>query len=683
MTLVTRPLIWLLMLVTLLLAVGAFALHSEQTTTHSVGVIQAGNIIDHEQQLANLSENPVSGAVQIRMDKIVLDHELFIAQAHSNNSHRTAAALELQGHQIISDKPLPENIEAFAIDRWDPQIIAWLGENQTLKRFGVQRADAGQSVDLSLLSKFTGIEALDLGNLLEVNSLSALQQLPKLHTLKIGHVNLAVKRNMSQVAQLPALKTLYLPDVTKFEHTLNAVGELKHSDSLQNVYLPISLRRREAIASVQTALPDVGVSSNSFRPYRHWVFGVSIWFMLVAGTLGVHFCSQFQLPQAQLTPGYKNAHHVVAWAITILIILLAGVSVCCWLSGSHCWPTCAGLGLTLIIGIVMNVINMRFLKRKSLLSLLASLCWIGICVGLAIYADKQPLVLEAFLMGAKPVTTCIVTVLALIAGVSLKHKLDQACRIRYANGVPLVMSLHDIQRISKGSTLVDSKKRIGELVDVRQRAMTLAWAAGVVLLVVILLRSAFAVFLPGAMIMSLSTQLLHVTTMAVLWLCVCLVAMKWWHEMPYTARRITRPPGRARQVDRLLTGIRRDLVTHITPVAIAAVILAISSSFWTAGTFAMRIAASVIFAFSLGAVLYAFVVWALLVRGTTGALLLVVTSICVLSLITGILVFLGCHPAGLPPHRLLLPSTFFALTALVAVYIARRKFRSLEWARMM
>lgn len=694
MTYVTRPMMWVFALCTIgALAIAIFAKsshfsnpgESDDYSKIKLPIITADQpILDSRSALLEFANK--TDSVQIRLGRVLSGdfEDLYKRKRQANpgqsvyisSEELDAAAAEME------DVHFPENVEAISIDGRGRKFLPRIAELESLKRMEFKSSFSNEKLDLTLLSSLKNLEMLQLGFIYSIDSLSPLRELPKLHTLAIKHIGVVTKERMGEVASLPALKTLHLPNVSEKEFALAAITELDRSSSLQSIFVDVPLSKSEMLAKIQSRVPNINVRSSQYYLYRLVLFAFAVWVAAILSFVGMHIVGQFSMPQAQLVPGYRTAHQWFTWALLITILLLLSGLVCL-LGGAKFSPVLAALSFTAISCICSSVISVP-LARPSRLSICRRIACVCLGIVCLFWFVRHPNVLEEYLMGTTHWIAIILIALAAAFAVLAGRRMNALARARYASGRPLVLSMQDLQHIVANQNFAGNEGAEGTT-NPQQRFENMVPLLGIVAIIAVIVRTMWGDQLfgsrgPGAM---LQGQIVGGTLF--LWIfIVFLIGAKWWQRMPYFASRITRPPSRTSHVEFILDGVRNDLAFQLGPICIAILILAVTAPFWQTENLVVRGIASILFVIAMTTVCYAAVLWGLIIRTFVGLIVLIVVLWFAVPTCTAILTIPGVDQAsGLPAYRVIISAMVMTGLAATAVWYVKRKYVALEWGRLL
>ncbi len=142
---------------------------------------------------------------------------------------------------------------------------------KSLKRLSLF-ADLGyEALDLRPLSNLTELEVLQLGVVSRVESLQPLKDLPSLQTIAIGYAIILHKHGLDDLAKIPRLQVLSLPDLRSYPGLQDTVGKLKQSQTLHRINYGVSWDEADVLAAVQSQVTGIQVAPSMVRGKRHIV----------------------------------------------------------------------------------------------------------------------------------------------------------------------------------------------------------------------------------------------------------------------------------------------------------------------------------------------------------------------------------------------------------------------------
>ncbi len=590
MTLVTRPLAWVIAAALIAAGIFLFSISTGKYETVDVGVMRSLKPIGNIQQLEqSLGESSGGG---IAIDWGALAHEQFDAfvPPTGGGTRRITAEHQVSINRRLAKLALPTNVIAIQTRGWGvgQAVLERIGQVTSLERLGFLVAhDDDDPLDLAPLANLKRLQVLDLGFIsTEELSLSPLSELPKLETLAIGAHQLVTRARMAEVARLPALKTLFLPDVSENQAALEALRELSKSPSLNQIRVAIPWDDPEKLAAIGVINSTIQVSSSKYRPDRIYALLGVVWSSLILSLLGMHFSGSLSLPAAQLAPGYQRAHQCTAWSL--LAAVLAGLSLVVCSCGAAWLPVVGIVGLCLIVGFGENVFTQLDDGNSRSVRRLTSLFGVATFGVLGYLAYARPIVVEQYLMGGGMLLPLVFMGLAGVFVAKTAAAMNKLCRARIETGRPLVLSMRDQQRASieianrkLTATADDSELQQAEpFARQGKLSAVFGWIA-----ITIAAGSMFANDLVDQL--GGSPYVVMLCVVLAFW-SLFVVGVKWWQRMPYLAGMMTRPPGRTRQIDKVFQGVRVDLI-RLWPVAIAMVLLISHASIFSPDNVAIRL----------------------------------------------------------------------------------------------
>ena len=164
-------------------------------------------------------------------------------------------------------------------------------------------------------------------------------------------------------------------------------------------------------------------------------------------------------------------------------------------------------------------------------------------------------------------------------------------------------------------------------------------------------------------------------------LCIYLIGVKWWKEMPYLASAITRPPNRVRHVERLMHSIAKDFV-GLTPLLLANIVAISLVGGLRLDGIGYRIVSGIAVVSSVSIAAYAMTLWIIAIRSIIGVIVLVFICYIPCSIVTAALVIPeNIFAPSWKTLGIVLAACVISAFAVVAIILARRHFHRVEWAR--
>ena len=450
MTYVTRPMMWLVAVAMLAGGVFLFQASLNKYEDVDVGVFKGWTPIRRLEHLQNAAAHPERDGYEI--DWGGLAHEQLNAvmprpvggRRHIGDREQDAV------NRRLNTLVLPKNTVAIHTHSWgvDQDVVDRMGEITSLERLGFLLVGYGDDpLDLSPLADLKNLQVLDLGITSHNDtSLAPLSTLSDLKTLSLRSHQWVSDRRMVEIARLPALELLYLPDISENQRAMAALEQLRKSSTIQEVRVAIPLDQPEKLAAVQAQLPNVTVRTSKVYQSRIWALVFAVWTTMQASLLGLHYMGQFSLPQAEITPGFKFVHQRVAWGMTATIIITLTIVVCTY--GANWLPVASLVTLCIVTGIGDSVsASLKFGHsgfRQRLSGLLAAIMFFV----LLLVGALNPILIEEYLMSRGIMLPILLLVISSLFVYRSVLGLNHLCRSRIESGRPAVLTMQDVQQAS-------------------------------------------------------------------------------------------------------------------------------------------------------------------------------------------------------------------------------------------
>ena len=676
LTYVKRPLSWLFVVATMLCVfVPYFLIDSEvQSVEHEV---VSGDAIRTFEQLELVLASDPAKAVDLDYRQLfgLATQKVFRvsrgATRHIGPEEQALihAALEpVEGLQNVI------TMEAgYAVDQ---ATIHRIAKFKTLKRLSIF-ADLGyESLDLQPLSNLAELEELQLGVVNRVDSLKPLAELPSLHTLGIGYGMILQKHGLDELARMPHLQTLSLPDLSSFPGLQDTVSKLVKCPKLRRIHYGISWDDADTLAQVQSQVADIHVEPSKFRPARH----VALFFALLAVAMAAfptsQLAGQLSLPSSWLAPLYRAPHYLVAGLLMAILVVGAIIGVVS--VGANAWTTSS---LILCFGSVLTWSSTRFpstgkvTTKTGLFNLLIALP-IG-ALPFLVLASRffRPMLVEDYLMpGHVLIPIAFIAIAACMSWFAFSN-LQSRLRERLERGLPVVLSFHDLQAQSAQWPQTSYSREPGS----RQLP------AGMQLPIVA--KAALAVTLISIPMRALGYddlgRMALMTSLGAAFVCVFLTGVKWWQDMPYFAATTIRPPNRMGHVNRLMQGVSSDIYGFM-PLWLACVIAIGLLGPWQLEGIGIRLLHSFVAVASVTLAVYAAILWVLTIRSVIG--IAIVLLICYLTCSMMMMEIALLDRFASPLHAaitIILSGGAVAAISIIAIILLRRYLVRVEWARFL
>ena len=687
MTYVTRPMTWAVALCAIGLISAAIFNHSDRYTNVDLPIITADSpIIDTRTSLAEFSES--SDPVQIRLSRVLSSDLADLAQRKRDSTgesfvHITDEEITEMLEGVKENFSFPKNVVALSTGGHGPDFLDEISKLKSLKRLKFDFSYSGDPLNVESLANLKNLEMLELGAIHKMDSLLPLSKLTKLHTVKVSHNGVITEERMAELAQVPALKHLYLPDVSADESSRRAITELEQSKSLETLYVEVPLSQPEMLSKIQAQVPTVKVRSSTYRTFRLLVFAGMMWFGLMLSFSANHIIGQFSSPQSQIVPAYQKIH--VRFTIVLIVALVVAVSlVASLLSGAHFVQMLIAFGIA-IAWLIHSSTRLSPTQTPSFGTMLVRVVVLGLGIATIVFSFKSPMVLEEFLMIRWP--TAGVFAAAVAAGFLVwltTRRLRGLCRERYAMGLPLCLSMQDFQKNLQQFAQRGKSTDEGSM-DPSARFESAMRFVGILVAGLVLARFVFGeqIFGSRGLGAMIGGQAIGYSV-ALSFLLVGLIGAKWWHRMPFMATMITRPPNREIQIESILKGVRKDFLSILPPAYFAVLVIAATAPIWSTENLIVRTIVSAAFLLSLILFCYAAVLWGLIIRTFVGLFAFGFFLQFGVTFIIALITMVGLELRfGIPVYRVAMTSVFLLVSAWIAISSARKKYQQFEWGSLL
>ncbi len=676
LTYVKRPLSWLSGLAAVLCMVVPYYLIDERIESVEHEVVSGDAIRTFEQLGLVLASDPAK--------PVELDYRQLFSQATQKvfPAPRDATLHIGPNEQALIHAALApveglQNVVAmeagYAVDQ---ATIHRIAKFKTLKRLSIF-ADLGyESLDLQPLSNLANLEELQLGVVNRVNSLEPLAELPSLHTLGIGYGMILQKHGLDELARLPHLQALYLPDLSSFPGLQDTVSKLVKCPKLRRIHYGISWDDADTLAEVQSQVAGIHVKPSKFRPARH----VALFFALLAVAIAAfptsHLAGQLSLPSSYLAPLYRAPHYLVAGLLIAILVVGAIIGVVS--VGASAWTSSS---LILCFGSVLMWSSSRLpskgkvTTKTGLFNLLIALPTSALPFLVLASRFFRPMLVEDYLMsGHVLIPIGFITIAACMSRFAFSN-LQSRLRERLERGLPVVLSFHDLQAQSAEWPETSYSAEPGShQLPAGMKLPIVAQAALAVTLISIPMRALGYDDL-GRMALT--------TCLGAAGVCVLLTGVKWWHDMPYFAATTIRPPDRMGHVHRLMQGVSSDIYGFM-PLWLACVIAIGLLGPWQLEGLGIRLLHSFVAVASVTLAVYAAILWVLTIRSVIG--IAIVLIVCYLPCSLMMMQIAVLDRVASPTHSaitIILSASTIAVMSIIAIFLVRRCLVRVEWARFL
>ena len=662
MTYIKRPLFWLttVMLAGAIAFYFGLALSEQKSHIRTVDNVLQGEAVRTFSQLTSVLNNDPSQPVE-------LDYGSLYREAHIGTEEHAVIHAALKSVEKLT------NVVSFAAGhRVDQATIERIAKFPKLKRLSFLVDLGYDTLDLQPLTNLHELEEIQFGLVSDVASLEPLSELPKLEKLAFGAPMLVHKQGLNSIAKLPHLRVLSLPDLRSYPGLQDTVGTLAESDSLKTIHYGVSWDQPGVISVVQSQVTGIKVEPSMYRFGRHVTLFIALVLATILGFIGMHVTGQFSLPASRLAPSFRGSHYLVAGLLsTALIALLTGLLVGV---GAN---VLAALSLMLLYGTFQfwsatRLPNVMSLWNRIANVLIAILCLLPL-LAVFVFGRNRPMLVEDFLMSGHILIPVLFIVTAAWLVRLTYRNLETRLAERLERGIPALLSMQDIQAASVAQRDKQTDK------SPRNYQTRIGWIVPVIAMAVLGMTPLWIMLL--AFGYDESVLWLNLGCLSASVLCIYLIGVKWWNEMPYLASAITRPPNRVRHVERLMHGIAKDFF-GLAPLFIAGIIAISLAGGLRLDGIGHRIVSGVAIVFNVSIAAYAMTLWIIAIRSIIGAI---------------VLVFICYIPCSIVTAAMVMPEDIFATSwktlgivraacvtsafAVVAIILARRHFHRVEWAR--
>ena len=662
MTYIKRPLFWLttVMLAGAIAFYFGLALSEQKSHIRTVDNVLQGEAVRTFSQLTSVLNNDPSQPVE-------LDYGSLYREAHIGTEEHAVIHAALKSVEKLT------NVVSLTAGRGvDQATIERIAKFPKLKRLSIL-ADLGyDTLDLQPLTNLHELEEIQFGFVSRVASLEPLSELPKLEKLAIGAPMLIHNHGFDSIAKLPHLRVLSLPDFTSNPGLHGTVGTLAKSDSLKTIHYKVSRDQSEVISAVQSQLTGIQVKPSMYRFGRQVALFITLFLATVLGYLGMHVTGQFSLPASRLAPNFRGSHYLVAGLLsTALIALLTGLLVGV---GAN---VLAALSLMLLYGTFQfwsatRLPNVMSLWNRIANVLIAILCLLPL-LAVFVFGINRPMLVEDFLMSGHILIPVLFIVTAAWLVRLTYRNLETRLAERLERGIPALLSMQDIQAASVAQRDKQTDK------SPRNYQTRIGWIVPVIAMAVLGMTPLWIMLL--AFGYDESVLWLNLGCLSASVLCIYLIGVKWWNEMPYLASAITRPPNRVRHVERLMHGIAKDFF-GLAPLFITGIIAISLAGGLRLDGIGHRIFSGIAVVCSVSITAYALTLWIIAIRSMIGVIVLVFICYIPCSMMVAAMVMpKDIFTTAWKTLGIVLAACVISAFAAVAIILARRYFHRVEWAR--
>lgn len=673
-TYVKRPLSWAFVALVLLCVLVPYSLIDDKTRGVESNVISGDAIRTLEQLDAVLASDP-AWPVELDYGQLFSQASQKVLPVSHGATRHIGPEEQALIHASLERVEGLQNVVAmeagYAVDQ---ATIHRIAKFKSLKRLSIF-ADLGYtSLDLRPLSNLVELEELKLGVVSRVQSLQPLVDLPSLHTLGISQAMILHKHGLDELAKIPHLQVLSLPDLRGFPGLQDTVGKLKQSNTLQRINYGVSWDDADVLAEVQSQVAGIYVAPSKVRGARHVVLFFALLAVAIVGFPTMQLAGQLSLPSSYLAPLYRTPHYVVAGLMIATLIL-----------GGSLGLVRLGANALTVSSLMLCVGGMSFWSATRIPSkgyVATKTGFVNLLIALPIAAAPylvlafgffRPMWIENYLMPGQlaiPVTCLVIAAWFVWQG---SRNLSSRLRTRTELGLPVVLTYHDLQIQSSEWANTPASVLPGKLpLPMGMKLPNVAKAALAVTLISIPMR-ALAYDDLGRMAL--------MTCLGSAFVCVYLTGLKWWREMPFIAATTTRPPDRMGHVLQLMHGVRSDLL-GLTPLLLACAIAIGLIGPWQIKGMDVRLLHGFVAVTSVTLAIYATILWVLTIRSVIGIMIVVFFCYLPCSMMMMEIAVLDRFTSPLQSAiTIVLSGCAIAGISFIAIILVRRYLVRVEWAR--
>gem|GEM_PF-6896673 len=553
LTLLLRPSAWLILIGVLGFSSFALMLGSNKLSRSLI----RPKVVTHAsiEQMALLESASTDQAVGVRYERVLIDHwsnrsdaGLRLDDVREMVLDRLAALKRLEGLTFGR-----QSVDAEMLDRVagfvSLKALQLPDEDLVAREVADQRDDL--LMDLSPLARLQALEMLDLGGRLDAKiSLRPLAALPNLRSLAFNSPDLITAEHLREIAALPALEVLYLPEIYSYAEMMRHLPELQASPNLRVVYLSVRGRAGSKwLGEARKAMGGLTVRRGDYSDFVGMIMICPLAAGAMVGMFGQHVVGWFSGAAAMVLPGYRRPHRLITW-----VVMLAGLAVVivplAWATGAVV-PAVAWVlmsSMTSVRGYLWSGMRVRGLRRLMGLSV-----WFGYALlfALALIPMLTPWA-QAFLFGDYPVVAWAVIGWVMVLVFDADQSVLSLCRRRVAHNLPHLMSMNDFrQEVEARSLQQADAPPVGWWPGGSERKNQ--WRGWVIFVGTMLLIT-MPMLLPwirGKGSGGINTDALSATVLInvsmFLMIPVSMISVIWWQRFPMLGGLLTRPPGRQEQ----------------------------------------------------------------------------------------------------------------------------------------
>jgi hypothetical protein len=672
-TYIKRPLAWLISVATLLCILVSFYLIDDRVQSVDNEVVSRDAIGTFEQLELVLANNPAK-PVQLDYRQLfnMATQKVFpVPRGATRNIGPKEQALI---HAALKPVEGLQNVVAmeagYAVDQ---ATIDRIARFKTLQRLSISVDLGYESLDLRPLAKLTQLEELQLGVVSRVDSLKPLMDLPRLLRLRIGYGMLLHKHGLKDLARLPHLQELFLPDLSSFSGLQNSIIDLSQSQTLKRIHYGVSWDDSAALAAVRSQVAGIQVKPSKFRLARHIVLFFALLIVAMGAFPIMQLAGQFSVPFSYLAPLFGAPHYLVAGLIVAPLILVA--------IGGLVY---VGVDLLTASSIILFASSLliwsetQLPRKDNAVQLTRVGSWlVTFPIAMSpflVLASRffRPMLVEDYLMSGHILIPIASITIAVFFSWFAFCNLQSRLRERLERGLPAVLSFKDLQAQSARWPQASYSAELGCPVQIGMKLPIVAKTALAVTLLSIPMRAlGYEDLGRMALLICLGSALV----------CVYLTGVKWWQNMPYFAASTIRPPDRIGHVNRLTHGVRSDMLS-LTPLLLACVIAIGLLGPWQLEGIGIRLLHSLVAVTSVTLAIYAALLWVLTIRSVIGIAIVLFIGYLPCSMMMMEIVLLDQFASPLNSAIIIVVSGFaVAAISVIAIILVKRYFVRVEWAR--
>ena len=605
LTIIYRPWTWVILGFSVFMAVMMFGSFSIDRNANELVRPVVAPYLDAVQDPARLSA--LGSQVPVKVQLASLIHA-------SRRSERAQDVAEDQVGPVLDQLSTQHRVVALSFQYLEakPEGLVRMKEFPQLEALELGVPWAEGVPDLGVLAGLTGLRRLDLNGAVGAQaSLTPLKALPVLEELALNRADAITPEHLDDIAGLPALKVLYLPDLTGQAQLLRQLSRLEASATLKTVYLPLQDPRSPNLDAVREQLENLTLRRGFAGPPAVTLLGPLFPMVFLLIGLTWQIAGWFSGVDAILRPGYLRPHRTVTWAILGAMLLLVGGFVV-W-SGRPVVPMLSFGALVLVCIARSNLWG--GVRRSGLRSVIE----VGVVLFFLafLFAIVNPAFgpwINAYLWGDFPWLGGVFAITAIALAIDLDVRLRTMARDRVANHRPAMMTAEDLKADAEAMQFVAADEPPTGWWPRPPRPKR-SWARYVPLLVIgfLMWPSVKGVVFQPEGTNHLVKTLAVGATMPLLFMVIAIFSQRWWQRFPLLATLMTRPPSRRAHTGRFFRAVAWDFL-KLWPLPVVAAGVAFANRSGFGGDWA---AASLVYAsgmVGLIVLVYATTLWMLPVR---------------------------------------------------------------------